>query len=216
MSEKQISLGEYMYKATSGMDPVPETVVLTEVKRRVDGGESVDATEEDGDSTAVMRAAFAGYLSVTRFLIEAGANLSLKDRWKEDVMSCAKLSENKEVIALVRAALKGSGASASIVLYYRPKDGTEAEYTFYPNKKFKVVHDAEADDVGFFLKDNEVLKLEPTKKVSTKADILTIPIEEGKVTIWTDQWDIVEEKALKKLKLVVHDIDKIINEYLTD
>ena len=46
-----------------------------------------------------------------------------------------------------------------IELYFRPKKGTEAEYTFYPTDEFKAENECDADDVGFFLRDTEVLYL---------------------------------------------------------
>lgn len=104
--------------------------------------------------------------------------------------------------------------------YFRPKKGTEAEYTFFPSRAFKASHDREDDDVGFFLRHNEVLRLDPTKPSIRKAGVETIYVQEGKVTISFAAWDSLDETSLKPLladrRVEIHSIENIIREYLTD
>lgn len=197
-----------------------EEMVLADVKRRIKMGEDINLTE-GGGTTSVMSAASKGYASVVKLLIDAGANLALKNKWKDDVISCAKLSGNKELINFIKAAAKAGGAAIdSAPLYFRPKKGTEAEYTFYPSTQFKRDHESEENDVGFFLNESEVLKLEPIKNVTSKGRVMTIYIDEGKVTLHPDAWDTLDEKSLKPLlsksTVVFHDIDRIVYEYLSD
>jgi hypothetical protein len=198
----------------------PEEQILKEIEKRIKRGDDINQ-QIDGSSTPVMSAAAAGYLSVVNLFIQSGADLTLKNKWKEDVLKSAKYSESKEMVALVKGALKGANATEEpATVYYQPKLKTEAEYTFTPNKKFKTEHDSEEADVGFFLNDGEVLTLNPTKPVSTKAGTTTISIDEGKVTIKTGEWEEKDEKSLKPLlkkgKVELHGIDHIVQEYLSN
>lgn len=197
-----------------------ESSLLALVKKFLGSGVSPNAPDEGG-TTPVMAAAMKGYLSVVQCLVEAGADLSLKNQWKEDVITCAKLSDNKDLLKYLRSALKGVPAqAASQQLHFLPNKGTEAEYTFYPSKTFMAAHGSDEKDVGFFLADNEVLLLEPTKPPKSTKGLLTICIEEGKVTINESQWTVLSpeeaEKFLKKKNVSIHTIDNIVAEYLSD
>ncbi len=196
----------------------PEEQILKEIEKRIKRGDDVNQ-QIDGSSTPVMSAAAAGYLSVVKFLIQSGADLTLKNKWKEDVLKSAKYSESKEMVALVKAALKGTDSTDEpAAVYYQPKLKTEAEYTFTPNKKFKTEHDSEEADVGFFLNDGEVLTLNPTKPVSTKSSTTTISIDEGKVTIKTGEWEEKDKKSIEQLlqkgRVDLYGVDHIVQEYL--
>lgn len=198
----------------------PEEQILKEIEKRIKRGDDVNQ-QIDGSSTPVMSAAAAGYLSVVKFFIQSGADLTLKNKWKEDVLKSAKYSESKEMVALVKAALKGTDSTAEpAAVYYQPKLKTEAEYTFTPNKKFKTEHDSEEADVGFFLNDGEVLTLNPIKPVSTKDGTTTISIDEGKVTIKTGEWEEKDEKSIEQLhqkgRVDLHGVDHIVQEYLSN
>ena len=171
-----------------------------------------------------MSAAAEGYISIVRLLLDAGADLKRKNRWKEDVISCAKLSGNKEIIDLIKNSLNDKDRASSAVsvrtLYFRPKGNIEAEYTFYPSKQFKTENHSTVKDVGFFLNSKEVLKLEPIKDSSKRGDALVIFINEGTVMIKIDAWDALspdESTALLgKFSVDVHDISNIVREYLSD
>ena len=76
-----------------------ETQILADVQQRLSKAEDINQ-QIDGGSTPIMSAAAEGYISIVRLLLDAGADLKRKNRWKEDVISCAKLSGNKEIINL--------------------------------------------------------------------------------------------------------------------
>ena len=200
-----------------------ESQILADVRLRLSKGEDINQ-QVDGGSTPLMSAAAAGYSTIVRALLEAGADPALKNRWKEDAVICAKLSEKKEIIDLINNALKeNNGASAvarMLPLYFRPKAKTEAEYTFFPSKQFKVENNSKENDVGFFLNNKEVLKLEPIKGASKKGGVLTIYVNEGRVTLNIDDWDeVTEDKVValvRRSTVNVHDISNIVREYLSD
>lgn len=200
-----------------------ESQILADVRIRLSNGEDINQ-QVDGGSTPLMSAAAAGYSSVVRALLEAGADPLRKSRWKEDAIACAKLSENEEIVDLIKNAVKqnrGASAAASMpALYFRPKARTEAEYTFFPTKQFKIENNSTENDVGFFLHRKEVLKLEPIKGSSRKGGALTIFVNEGKVTINIDAWDELSEREVavivKKSTVDIHDISNIVREYLSD
>ena len=106
------------------------------------------------------------------------------------------------------------------VKYFRPKMATESEYTFFPSNEFKAEHDRDDCDVGFFLRDNEILKLDPVKPSTSKAGAETIYLQEGRVTIVSAAWDRIDEAELKRLlgdgAVEIHSIEDIVREYLTD
>jgi hypothetical protein len=64
----------------------PEEQILKEVEERIKRGDDVNQ-QIDGSSTPVMNAAFAGYLSVVKFFIQSGADLTLKNKWDESLNS---------------------------------------------------------------------------------------------------------------------------------
>ena len=222
MLEKQFNLQETIsYGSMKGWS---EEQILADVRERIAAGEDINKQVDRG-STAIQSAAAEGYLSVVRFLIDAGADLTLKNRWKEDLMSCAKLSENKAIISLVKDAItaqSSSGTTAAVqsILYFIPANKTEAEYTFIPSKKFKKEHGAEAEDVGFFLNHEEVLKLEPIKKPVIKKGVMTISIDEGIVALKQGAWEELTEQQVNSLaaksEISIHDIDNMIREFLSD
>jgi len=201
-----------------------EVQVLADLKFRIASGEDINF-RETGNSTAVMSAAAAGYLSIVKLLIEQGADLAVKNRFEEDVVACAKLSKKKDVIDLIKTAIKAGGAIQAAdpqiaLVYFRPKPGSQAEYTFFPSKSFKKEHDSIANDVGFFLNPCEILKLQPIKPPTIKAGIISINIEEGKVTIHDSEWDNLNEKQLKQVlknsTSEIYDIDAVVREYLSE
>jgi hypothetical protein len=99
----------------------PEEQILKEIEKRIKRGDDINQ-QIDGSSTPVMSAAAAGYLSVVNFFIQSGADLTLKNKWKEDVLKSAKYSESKEMVALVQGALKGANATEEpATVYYQPK-----------------------------------------------------------------------------------------------
>ena len=197
----------------------PEKEMIREIERLIKLGADVNF-QLDGCSTAAQNAARVGSINTLKLLIENGADLTLKNRWKEDIKSAAKLSEKKEMIAFVKEQLKLTNGTATVnYIYYIPKKNTEAEYTFTPSKKFKDECGRSEKDVGYFLNDSEVLLLEPTKPVSlTKNGTLNIPISEGKVSIDSDAWDELTlkkyETLMKNNKATTHDSDSIRREYL--
>ena len=86
----------------------PEAALVKEVERRLGAGEAVDQ-QVDRSSTPLMTAAANGWPSVVRVLLAHQANPFQKNRWKEDVLSSAKLGNNTEVIALSAAARAAAG-----------------------------------------------------------------------------------------------------------
>ena len=107
-----------------------------------------------------------------------------------------------------------------IELYFRPKKGTEAEYTFYPTDEFKAENECDADDVGFFLRDTEVLYLVTKNQTKTTDGKKIIDLEEGRVEIHPELWEELSkpviETLIKKNKIEIHDISNIKQEYLSD
>jgi len=197
-----------------------EPTILEVVERRVASGADVNQGD-DGGTTPLLAAAAKGYLSVAKRLSEAGANPAAKNQWKDDLVSCAKLSDNREMLQWARFVLRAWGGAAAepTLHYWRPKPGTEAEYTFIPTTAFKKMVRSKAADVGFFLRDDEVLALAPVKAVSTKAGVLSVVIEEGVVTLQADRWDSLDEKqcqAAVRKGATVHGIEDITREYLSD
>lgn len=197
----------------------PEKELIKEIERLINLGADVNFQLDDC-STAAQNAARVGSINTLKLLIENGADLTLKNRWKEDIKSCAKLSENKEMIAFVKDQIKLINEPAAVnYIYYKPKKNTEAEYTFTPSKKFRDECGCSEKDVGYFLNNPEVLMLEPTKPVTlTKSGILNIPISQGKVSIDGDAWDELTLKKYETLtknnKATAHDINCICREYL--
>lgn len=104
--------------------------------------------------------------------------------------------------------------------YLVPRAGSEAEYTFYPNSKFKKDRGSDAEDVGFFLRDNEILCLRATGKRSVGRGLVKILIQEGTVSIHSEQW--LELSARRANELLanesaeLHGIDQITREYLSE
>jgi hypothetical protein len=199
-----------------------ENQILADLKLRLSKKEDVNK-QIKGGLTPLMSAALAGYVSVVKALLEAGADPLLKNRFNEDLIACAKLSENKEIIDLAKSAFnaKGSTKAASLpIMYFRPKTRMEAEYTFYPAKIFKAEHNATEKDLGLFLNSKEVLKLSPIKESSLSANVLTVFVKEGKVTININDWDELLEKKvtglLDKSSVDIHGMSDIIREYLSN
>jgi hypothetical protein len=196
-----------------------EKETIKEVDRLIKLGDDVNL-QVDGSSPAVHSAARLGQMNTLKLLMANGADITLKNRWKEDIKQCAKLSENKEMIAFVNEQLKlTKGVPLVNYIYYKPKKNTEAEYTFTPNKKYKDECESSEKDVGYFLNDSEVLVLEPAKPPALgKNGILSIPISEGKVTIHSDEWEELTlkkyETLMKTSKVSTHDIESIRREYL--
>jgi hypothetical protein len=197
----------------------PEKEIIKEIERLIKLGADVNF-QLDGCSTAAQNAARVGSINTLKLLIENGADLTLKNRWKEDIKSAAKLSESKEMVAFVKEQLKLTNETAVVnYIYYKPKKNTEAEYTFTPNKKYKDECGSAEKDVGYFLNDSEVLMLEPTKPATlAKNGTLSIQISEGKISIDSDAWDELTlkkyEVLMKNNKTTTHDIDSIRREYL--
>jgi ankyrin repeat protein len=110
-----------------------ETQILEYVRQRLSNAEDINQQIDVG-STPIMSAAAEGYISIVRLLLDAGADLKRKNRWKEDVISCAKLSGNKEIIDLIKNSLNDKDRASSAVsvrtLYFRPKGNIEAECDF--------------------------------------------------------------------------------------
>ncbi len=105
--------------------------------------------------------------------------------------------------------------------YFRPKPGSDAEYTFYPTKKFRDAHCSNEPDVGFFLHETEVLVLEALKQPRNgKYGDIVFPIAEGKISIRIEEWNEISEDSANSLKangtVEFHSIDDITREYLTD
>tara|TARA_B100001250_G_C19233039_1_gene543094 strand:+ start:122 stop:427 length:306 start_codon:yes stop_codon:yes gene_type:complete len=99
-----------------------------------------------------------------------------------------------------------------MVLFFRPKPGTSAEYTFEPSDEFMEQHDSEEEDVGFYLEDSEVLSIVPTGE-STKYEFggTVFPIAQGRMILRIEEWDQCEEVG----EMTVHTIDHVIDEYLS-
>ncbi len=199
-----------------------ENQILADLRLRLLKREDLNK-QINGSSTPLMSAAAAGYISIVKVLLEAGADPLLRNIHNDDVIVCAKLSGKKALIDLVKNAIKdrkGSAVALLPILYYRPKAKTEAEYTFFPTKKFKLEHRAKKNDVGFFLNSKEVIRLDTVKESALKKSVLTIFINEGKVTLNIDAWDELSEKQvagfIKKSSGDIHDISKIIREYLEE
>jgi len=216
MSEEKLSIEETIsyFKVIDKS----EDETIREVERLINLGEDVNY-QLDGCSTAALTSAAQGYVKLLKLLIENGADITLKNRWKEDIKACAKLSENKEMIAFVNAQLKlMTGLVPVVCVYYKPKKNTEAEYTFTPNKKYKNECESDENDVGYFLNDSEVLVLEPTKPATlSKSGFLVFAISEGKVSILSDAWEELSIKKYETLakngKATAHDIECIRREY---
>ncbi len=106
------------------------------------------------------------------------------------------------------------------MMFFRTKNCAEAEYTFFPTAKFKRECGCDADDVGFFLRDNELLKLVPVREKLVRDGLVTILIKEGRVTIRADEWvELSVEQAdamVSKGLAEVHGIDQISREYQSD
>ena len=114
---------------------------------------------------------------------------------------------------------KSDKENGAVALYFLPNLGTEAEYTFVPNSKFKRDNGSDAYDVGLFLRDNEILHLLPAREKFVRGRVVEIPIKEGKVSIYASQWvELSEEKAEAMAgdgSAHMHGIDQIAVEYLT-
>jgi hypothetical protein len=199
-----------------------EKEIVKEVDRLIKLGDDVNLqVAEEGMATAVQNAARLGQMNTLKLLIANGADITLKNKFKEDIKLCAKLSENKEMIAFVNEQLKLTKGVAPInYVYYKPRKNTEAEYTFTPNKKYKEESGSSEKDVGYFLNDSEVLVLEPTKSPTPgKTGVLNIAISEGKVSIHSEQWEELTikkyETLIKSGKVSAHDIESIGREYLS-
>ena len=200
-----------------------ERKILVDVKLRISLGEDINQ-QKDGGATPLMSAAASGYFSIVQVLLDSGANVLLKNRWKEDSISCAKLSEKKEIIDLLVRVVKeksgSTGLSTQPVIYFRPKVKKQAEYTFIPTKNFKAENKSSAKDVGFFLNSTEILKLNPIKVPVESLGVLKIYIAEGTISINIGDWTELSEKKVEALidksSVDIHDINNVINEYLSE
>lgn len=108
-----------------------------------------------------------------------------------------------------------------VLVYFRPKTTAAlgAEYTFYPSSAFRKSTGSDQSDVGYFLKRNELIVLAQTSRRTAK-DRTEISINEGLVSIVTDQWDELDDQRAGKLErartAAFHDFDSIKAEYLAD
>lgn len=98
-------------------------------------------------------------------------------------------------------------------LYFRPIEGTEAEYTFEPHDDFKETYDSEEEDVGFYLRDDEVLVFEATGESAPYTyGGMAFPIAEGRLILRLEEWVACASVG----EGTAHTIDNIIDEYLSD
>jgi hypothetical protein len=182
----------------------------------------VNLADRNGQ-TPLMGAFSTGRIDIAKLLIESGADVTVKDKSKNGIMAYAKQSGDPKVIEFAANATPSTTKTAKVqptTRYFRPKKDSEAEYTFVPTKTLEKFHDCEPD-VGFFLNHGEILALDPTKKAPAKGGVLTLSIDEGKVSLHQDQWDemtsVEVAKATKgKTPAVLHTIDDITQEYLSD
>ena len=194
--------------------------LLQDIDLRIKKGEDINACDDSG-TTALMSAATENRILIVKRLIELGADLTKNNKWKEDVLACAKYTQNKELIDYVKGALKGiAQVKLSKESYYRPNLTSGSEYTFYPSSKFKKKTKSDADDVGYFLNKNEILQLCKLKDDVLKSGARKMHIDEGVVTIIDKEWTAMTESQLKpmliKSKIEIHDINCIIREYLSE
>jgi len=200
-------------------NPTPKEIIQLLIMK----GADVNQCDKSGTSP-LMLAVMSEDLEIVKLLLENGADISLRNKFKEDVLVCAKSCDKPEVLKFIKQIIKSGGKSDSrkaVLKFFRPKTGTEAEYTFYPTKKFMAEHDSDESDVGYFLNDKEILVLEPVKEPAKgNYSDLSFPVAEGKVSIRLEEWDEVSEDTAKSLKakgtVEYHDIDCIIGEYLKD
>jgi len=97
--------------------------------------------------------------------------------------------------------------------FFQPKKGKEAEYTFYPSQQTKDKYDAENDDVGFFLRSNEVLSFVAVgDSTKDKYGGTSYPVALGRIVIFPGDWEQIETPG----KLDVHNEDNVLHEYLSD
>jgi hypothetical protein len=98
------------------------------------------------------------------------------------------------------------------MLFFRPKPGTSAEYTFEPSDEFMEEHDSEEEDVGFYLEDSEVLSIVTTGETSVYEFGGTVfPVAQGRMILRMEEWDRCEDVG----DLTEHTIDRVIEEYLS-
>ena len=200
----------------------PEAALAKEAERRVGAGEAVDQ-QVDRSSTPLMTAALNGWPSVVRVLLAHGASPSLKNRWKDDALSCAKQGGNTEVLALITAARSqaggGAATSAPATVWFRPV--SEAEYTFYPSARLRRELGRTDPDVGFVLNRDEVLELQPTKAPTSTGGVTTITLDEGRLTLRAKEWESLSEAEVAALRrrsksVSMHDINRVVAEYGAD
>ena len=76
------------------------------------------------------------------------------------------------------------------------------------------------NDVGFFLNSTEILKLNPIKVPVESLGVLKIYIAEGNISINIGDWTELSEKKVEALidksSIDIHDINNVINEYLSE
>jgi len=119
-----------------------------------------------------------------------------------------------------RNSRRSSNSASSVFLSFVPKSGTPAEYTFYPSSNFRKECGGDSDDVGFFLRDNEILQLKLIGEKTIRGRLFKMPIREGAVTIHSDEWREIADEEVKSMvekdSAEVHPIDQITREYLSD
>jgi hypothetical protein len=199
---------------------IPEGDTLKKIMKMIENGADINL-QQDGTSTAVMSAAASGYLSIVEYLIKSGADLSLKNRWKEDIKLCAKLGGNKEVIKLVNSKLKNiKNTEPFTIKFFKPKKGTQAEYTFIPSKEFKRTHKSKHSDVGYYLDDEQILVFATNNQSDGKFRGNSFTVDEGSIEINIEEWDELSEKVannlIKREKCYMYEMRHIIEEYLNE
>lgn len=218
MSDDELNLSEYVTIAKDYGHT--EEQVLIEVNSRLAAGAEVNEPDRGG-TTAVMAAAAKGYISVVKVLISAGADLTLKNKWKDDVITCAKLSKNQELIKFLRTVDKSEPVQDEPSFsYYQVHKGCEAEYTFRPSKKFKSLHNSDHEDVGYFLNEHEILSLIPISPTKQKNKLTIICIDEGEITLNSSDWEKLDKKTvnalLKKKGFSIYSVENVVSEYLNE